>query len=154
MTPVIGLRPAEASDAEALFEWANDPEARSQSFSQEPIRWEDHLAWFNMRLNDVDSSTLIVEADGVACGVVRLDTISVHRQELSINVSPTNRGRGIGWRAIAQALADVFGADPDAEILARIKHDNRASRSAFERAGFREVGYGDDGELIYFASGG
>lgn len=40
------LRAVEEADRELLFEWANDGETRRESFSQAPITWEEHAAWF------------------------------------------------------------------------------------------------------------
>lgn len=40
------LRAVEEADRELLFEWANDEETRRESFSQAPITWEEHAAWF------------------------------------------------------------------------------------------------------------
>ncbi|MBI4644486.1 MAG: UDP-2,4-diacetamido-2,4,6-trideoxy-beta-L-altropyranose hydrolase, partial [Deltaproteobacteria bacterium] len=48
----ITLRAAVKDDCRMLWEWANDPEVRKNSFSSDPIPWEQHVSWFESKLRD------------------------------------------------------------------------------------------------------
>ena len=49
------LRVADWGDVDLLFSWANDKEVRKNSFSSEPICYEEHLAWFRKKYQERDS---------------------------------------------------------------------------------------------------
>ena len=59
--------------------------------------------------------------------------------EISINVAPEARGKGLG-SAILVAVQDVVKDRGFEAIYADIKEDNLASHKAFQRAGFKEIG--------------
>lgn len=42
---MVNLRKAEQSDMDLLFEWANDPAVRKNSFRSDPIPYADHVKW-------------------------------------------------------------------------------------------------------------
>jgi len=46
------LRRVEEADCSLLWEWANEPEVRSASFSSTPIAWDEHREWFTKKLGD------------------------------------------------------------------------------------------------------
>src|SRR5688572_503987 len=64
--PLIRLRRARTSDNALVWQWANDPTVREASFSSAPIRWEDHVKWFDDRLADEASAIYIATARGGA----------------------------------------------------------------------------------------
>ena len=49
------FRYVKEADRELLFTWANDAETRRQSFSSDPITWDEHVAWFARTQADADS---------------------------------------------------------------------------------------------------
>ena len=70
----ISLRPATAADEALLLYWANDPEVRANSFSQEPIALKDHNHWFHKGLTDANRLLLIATtADLCPIGQIRFD---------------------------------------------------------------------------------
>lgn len=121
------LRPATMDDAERLFRWRNDPVTRAASVNRDPVAWADHLAWLEASLADPLRDILIAE-DGVPVGTLRLDRDI--RTEVSITLAPAARGHGQAAPLLRLATG---GKGPYA---ARIRHDNPASRKAFEAAGF------------------
>ncbi|MGH9508910.1 MAG: UDP-2,4-diacetamido-2,4,6-trideoxy-beta-L-altropyranose hydrolase, partial [Terriglobales bacterium] len=50
--PPLRLRRATEQDCRLLWEWANDPDTRANSFSSELIPWDDHQRWFRAKLSD------------------------------------------------------------------------------------------------------
>ena len=82
---------------------------------------------------DPQAAMCIIELDGTACGLLRLDPHRTERQyEISILVSTRYQGRGIGRAALKFASLLV----PWADLLAYVKADNAKSQRAFLAAGF------------------
>ncbi len=135
----LTLRSAADSDCRQIWEWANDPEARANSFAPGWIPFDQHEKWYHAKLNDPDSEMFIAEFEGKAAGLVRFDPDAANAGEfcISINVASEQRGRGLGHRVIRAACRAHFAARPGAVIHAHIKPENAASIKTFERAGFR-----------------
>jgi L-amino acid N-acyltransferase YncA len=79
-------------------------------------------------------------------GQVRFDA-RVDGVEVSISVAPEHRG-GVGGLLLASAMRRFSARSPQADLLARVKVDNGASRRVFEQAGFQLAG-DNDGVLLY-----
>lgn len=132
------LRPAVAADCDHLLDWANDTETRAASFHPEPISAETHRRWFEASLEGA-RRLYVIERDGVAAGVARLDPLSANAAEVSLTIAPGLRCRGIGLAAL-ELLADAARDLGVGELKARIRKDNAHSQRTFERAGFEHVG--------------
>lgn len=125
----VTLRKATPDDASDLLAWRNDPVTRAMSRSTEPVEAADHAQWFQRALQDATCTLLIGEDDGRKIGMVRL--ASGEETEVSINLNPLVRGRGLSRELLTKALAQERGA-----LLAVIKPENLASIRLFEGAGF------------------
>lgn len=136
----LKLRPVTQKDCRMLWEWANDPVARSASFSSEFISWEDHVKWFRTKLSDPNCYyyTLLSE-EGVPVGQVRFDT-SGNEAENSISIAPNFRGRGYGAEGIRIASERLFQETTITRIYALVKPSNKASICAFREAGYKMAG--------------
>ncbi|MDA7490988.1 UDP-2,4-diacetamido-2,4,6-trideoxy-beta-L-altropyranose hydrolase [Synechococcus sp. AH-707-M23] len=140
----ISLRPAVASDEALLLHWANDPQVRANSVSQEPIAPDDHHHVFQKGLTDPNRLLLIATtADGCPIGQIRLD-----RQESSAEAVPSEaklglsldrcaRGHGLTAELVKlglQAMEQRWG--PSKGAIAEVLSSNTASNACFVRAGF------------------
>jgi len=133
----LELLPATLEDSHRVFVWANDELTRSMSFQPDPITCEEHERWFGASLESEQRELWIAREGGVAVGLLRLDFVSVSRDaaEISINLAPDCRGRGLGVRILREASLGAFERGVH-ELIARIRIENRASRRAFEAAGY------------------
>lgn len=137
----LQVRPAQENDSPLLWEWANDPQVRAVAFSAATIPWEKHKAWFASKMNNPDCLILIAEdEDGKAIGQFRVDWRSPQDGEIDVSVSRHCRGRGYGAKVIRLSVETACEQRPGARFHAFVKPDNQASRSAFEAAGFRNLG--------------
>jgi RimJ/RimL family protein N-acetyltransferase len=125
----VTLRKATPDDASDLLAWRNDPLTRAMSRSSDAVEAADHARWFQHALQDADCTLLIGEDDGRKIGMVRLSR--GEETEVSINLNPAVRGRGLSRALLTLALAQESGA-----LLAVIKPENLASIRLFEGAGF------------------
>jgi len=133
--PAVRLRPATREDVARLWQWRNDPQTRRASLDESEISLEAHARWLEQTLARPDRRLYVATSTGKDVASARLD-IAAGEAEVSVTVAPEHRGRGLG-PAVLQALArDAFGALGLARLVARIKRDNTASLTAFERAGF------------------
>jgi RimJ/RimL family protein N-acetyltransferase len=147
----VVLRRASADDLERTFAWANDPVTRAVSFTSAPIRYAEHVAWFERQLSDHKLSSLlcllIAEHHDQPIGVVRLQPLTERESTcvISINIAPEARGRGLGVATLVAATprARELGFD---RIRALIRPDNHASVRAFVGAGYVQVGSTHVGE--------
>ena len=140
LTVGIRLRRTQPSDCRFLWEWANDPEVRSMSFSAEPIPWGRHVEWFTSKLSD-PSAILYVATDETEhpVGQVRCDVYG-RRAVLSLNLGPQFRGKGWGRKMLLLAKDEIF-RDSDVDIIdAFVKPDNEPSLRLFEGLGFYREG--------------
>jgi RimJ/RimL family protein N-acetyltransferase len=126
----LRLRPAAPEDWADLLAWRNDPLARAMSRNDEGIDEASHRRWFDRALADPARTLLIAELDGAKIGVVRFDR--GEDAEVSINLAPVHRGRGLGEAMLRLALQST----PE-RLIAHVKDENLASRRLFERCGLR-----------------
>ena len=139
MASVLSLRPVYDSDSQLLWEWANDPLVRHQSFSSDSIAWEDHVKWFSQKLKDPNCHQFIgVDEAGDPVGQVRFDLN--HEAEVSVSTSAAHRGKGHASSLLSLASAELIRSTGVTRINAHIRPENVASQRAFEKAGYRLVG--------------
>ena len=149
---MISIRPAESSDGPPLFEWRNDPVSRAASAHTHEVAWEDHVVWLaEMLTSPLHRLYLAEEADvDGAVGMVRFDIDDADESaDVSINLNPVHRGRGVGLAVLTAAIV-AFDAERESpmRLHAVIRPENQASIRLFVAAGF--VPDSDDGELRHF----
>ena len=149
----IVLRPAAAADAQLLFTWANDAAVRAASFDSAPIGWDEHLRWFDRRLQDPDSRLFIAsDADGLI-GLFRVARQG-DRGEVGVSVAAERRGEGLASALIAAGSRALLTMEFVSTVDAYIKRENEASITAFSDAGYTFEGAADakaPGALHYAA---
>lgn len=142
-SPDLVIRPATVADCRRIWEWANDPATRHQSFDSAPIPWDTHERWFVDALRNPGCWLFVgTTADDTPVGQVRFNRLATADNEaiVSVGLGPNARGMGLGKRLIALATAELFRISPIALVHAFIKPENTASVRAFERANYRENG--------------
>jgi RimJ/RimL family protein N-acetyltransferase len=134
------LRRATAGDARVLWEWANDLDVRRQSFSPDPILWEQHVRWLAARLDSADCAIWILERSGQPLGQVRYERDKDDTATIDFSVAAYARREGIGALLLSRSAPEAVAALGVATLLGVVKKDNVASARAFERAGFVDEG--------------
>ena len=135
----ITIRPAGRGDALLLWQWANDPLTRRNSFSSAAISWDDHQAWCAKKLTAPDCRLWIMQIGDLPVAQIRYDRIVSENgvaAEISFSVAPGFRGLQLGSRLLAATTpraAVELAAD---HIHGVALQGNEASHRAFLRAGF------------------
>ncbi len=124
-------------DANILFEWTNDLLVRENSFNIERIEWENHLHWFENKLNS-DSQILILQTPTQKIGMIRFDVFENHYL-LNYSISKEFRGKGFGRMIISLGISTLAKlCDTNKEIHAYVKESNLTSLQIFRNLKFKE----------------
>lgn len=134
LEPII-YRLAGENDMNQVFEWANDPVSRANSYFSESIPLETHQRWFTNKLKDPKCLLFIAEAETEAAGMVRYET-GTEYTTVGILVDKEFRGRGMASRMLVDTAVSYFERT-DLPIHAFIKTTNLASVKTFQKAGYR-----------------
>lgn len=132
-----------SSDAYLIWEWRNDPITRLMSKIGNFILFEEHQVWYERTLKDPKKVILMVFLNGIHAGMVRFDLFSSTTAEISINMNPMMRGRGLGSAILIEACQYGKNQLYLSEIMAEIKPENTSSIKIFEKAGFAFSGLFD-----------
>lgn len=129
------LRKATRDDAEMLFRWRNDPDARENSFQTQPILYGEHVAWIDKTLRDSAQEIYILCEGDTPIGQVRL-AMEVDVATVSYSIDVAYRAQGYG-KAILQ-LAENLCVERGTPCVLRgyVKKKNIASQMIFEALGY------------------
>jgi pseudaminic acid cytidylyltransferase len=139
----LRLETPRAEHARIVWEWANDPVARANSFSSAPISWADHVRWWEDKRRD-PSVRMWLMCDGDApVGQIRYDRREPGTAEISIAVDPAARGHGVGTALLTRTAPLARRELAVSEVFGIVKANNAASIRAFTRAGYtrRDAGF-------------
>lgn len=130
------LRLASYEDMDILYEWANDPVTRANSFNISQISYETHVKWFHKMMSNEDALQFILMCDSTPVGQVRL-SINGNEAEIGYSISADYRGMGYG-KLICQLLINKVKAEyPRIKtLIAQVKPQNIASLYCFQGCGF------------------
>jgi aminoglycoside 6'-N-acetyltransferase len=155
----LSWRPLAAADLALLAEWLGEPQV---------ARWWNHETSAEAMERDFGPSVrgeepgedLVVLLDGRPVGLLQRALIHDYPEDLAefqalvevpdgalqldyLIAAPALRGRGLGARLIAAAVADAWSAHPTAPaVLVAVVAANTASWRALEKAGLRRVAEG------------
>ena len=133
-----------------IWVWRNDPMTRRMSTNVDVIGWDTHRAWFEKTLADKNILFLFARSNNVGCGVVRFDFLSADRAEISINLNPKLRDRGIGTNVLRRSCA-MMSRNFTGEFVAEIRRENSGSCWVFEKSRFSKFGESED--YVYYRLG-
>jgi UDP-2,4-diacetamido-2,4,6-trideoxy-beta-L-altropyranose hydrolase len=138
----LTLRNATMDDMELFFFWVNDPITRKNSFRQEPIPWNEHVSWFENKLDFGQTSMWILQTpQGLPVGQIRFDRED-DKADIGYSLDPMVRGRGWGNILLELGLVEFKSVHGDIALQGRVKSDNLPSRRVFQRLNFIEENQG------------
>lgn len=134
-------------DARQVMKWRNDPATLAMSFHHDPKTWEHFWPEYRDRYFSHPDYPLPVFAvhEGRRVGFLRFEPVphpaGLHGRtvDVSINIAPESRGRGLGTAVLRAALDHLARQGVDT-VYAEVKVENAASSKAFAAAGFTEIG--------------
>ena len=139
-------RPIEAH-ARQVMAWRNDPDTLAVSFHPAPKVWETF--WPEYRdayfTHDCHPSPLFAIEDGKRIAFLRFrrvphpDGLAGLTADISINIAPEARGRGLGVRILTEVRDHLASHGIDA-VMAEVRQGNAASHKTFTAAGYVSLG--------------
>lgn len=132
------LREANLSDKDILFQWANEPMVRRNSFSTQEITYEEHEKWFQYQLERKDGRQYIYMYGECPVGQVRV-TLEQDVAEIGYSICAEQRRKGYGRNILQLILQQIKCDFPEIKkVCGRVKSENLASQKAFLSAGYQE----------------
>ena len=132
----LTFRKANLTDINIYFKWINEHEVREKSFNSSLVKWEDHVKWFNDKLNDPNYSFYIFQHYNDYIGQVRIHKVDEINSFIGVSICINHRGLGYGSKILQEACSDYFKSSKTTIINAYIKFGNISSKKIFEKAGF------------------
>lgn len=133
----IEIRTATLEDSDLYYQWANDDLVRMNSYEQNKISYDDHVAWFKRKLQSPDCFFYLFLDENTPVGQVRIENRS-DETVIGISIDPNYRGKGLGPIMLEMASEEYFKKFPNAHIYAYIKETNVASYAIFKKANFKK----------------
>jgi UDP-2,4-diacetamido-2,4,6-trideoxy-beta-L-altropyranose hydrolase len=135
---MLSFRFADKEDLDIYFKWSNEKLTRENSFNSGIIEYQNHVDWFNKKINDSDISMYVfMDEDGVDIGQVRIEICGPAESKISISVDEKMRGVGYASEMIKIASRDYLSKNPGKSISAFIFVNNEASIRSFIKAGYQ-----------------
>ena len=135
----LAIRHADIDDAKILWEWANDPAVRGNSFNNQAIPWESHLSWLEKVLSSPGTRLWILSVDNIPAGQIRYDRDDERTAaQISFSIAQPFRAQGLAAKIISMTVRPAMTDLGVGEIIAYVLDGNLPSSRAFIRAGFAE----------------
>lgn len=155
MSGGVTVRAATLADESTLYEWRNDPRTRIASRNRDAIPFNVHVEWLHAVLLDPGRILLIGETEEhVAIGTVRFDARADgpgSAFEVSVNVAPSHRGRGLSRHLLLTAEEHLREAVGGPTVLANIRPENAPSLKLFRSCGYTPTDSPTDSSGLWLA---
>lgn len=135
----ITVRRAKTDDLEICFEWANDSVVREQSYSQNPIHFQEHSNWFYQKINDPNTFFYIMELDQRPIAQIRFQ-VNDGEAVLGYLIDPKMRSRGLGTSVLSLGIERfIRDFQRQVSIIGYVKTSNIPSCHSFEKLAFTKM---------------
>ncbi len=130
---MLKYRYASKEDIKKIFDLSNDPDVREKSENKNLITWEEHVSWFNQRIENKKFPFFIVENEqNQFIGQVRFEPKG-SETVISISLTKEFRSQGFGTQIIKESIKKAGYTN----VIAYINTSNIPSVKSFEKAGFK-----------------
>jgi RimJ/RimL family protein N-acetyltransferase len=138
------LKKAEEKDLNLLYDWRNESEVRKNSLNTDLINYNNHITWFNNKINSDNCDIYIYYVNNVPVGQVRLEYLfdtTIINYSIDINY----RGKGYGNKIIILAESIIINQTANIKYIeATIKKNNIPSIAIFDKLGYTLINTDED----------
>lgn len=129
---MIKVRLPSPEDKDDLLKWRNDKHSIDMFINSYPVTLKEHQKWFDKILSSNNKYLFIcLNHENEKIGVVRFD-IKNTNAEISINIAPEMRGKGLGKHCLIETFIFAKEHISGVEVLtAKIKSINKAQDISF-----------------------
>lgn len=128
------IRLANIDDVNIVFDWANDPMVRNNSYQSAEIPYEGHVQWFSEKIKSADCEYYILQWREKLVGQIRFD-IEENTAKINYTISSEFRGKGMSAILLRKGIYRLLKSRSDLQIVGYVKRDNMASVSSFRSLG-------------------
>ena len=149
----IRVENAKDKYSELIWSWRNDQKTREMSKNKELISWEDHSIWFRDSLKSPNKIIFIGFYNQNPVGIVSFNAIkgTTDQYIISINVSPQERGKGIGKALLSKSIRKLKTDFPlSNKLFAHVRKENSVSNILFKKIGFKLINSDEEDYFIFF----
>lgn len=141
----ILLRAPEPSDVDMMYLWENDASSWKDGRVRAPMSHQalwDYVANYNADVLTAGQGRFVIMAGQTAVGIIDLFNVDIYnrRAETGIYIDKNSRGKGYASRSLQLLFDYSFNTLGLHQLYAVVLASNKASRKAFERAGFTSSG--------------
>ena len=138
MEEKIYLRRVKETDMKLLFDWRNNELVRKNSFSMEPVEWQEHVKWFNATLVKDSVLFFIMMCNEQEVGQIRIDLEMDNTAIIDYSNAEKYRGLGYGMQILHLAETELYERFKNKYMLkALVKESNMASQVLFEKLNYQ-----------------
>ncbi len=133
---MLRFRYATLDDSDLYFNWANDPMVRKNSINTDPILLEDHVKWFEGKINNPDAFMYLFFNDKdepVGQSIIEFKNNWV---TIGQTIATEHRGKKYGKVILTMSTDDFLEQFPERTILSVIKASNIPSLKMSINSGF------------------
>lgn len=133
----VRLKPISADDLELVYSWRNQKHIREVMFNDQPICWEDHIAWFNRLEKAADRISLIYYLRNNPLGIVNF-SLDIENEKCYWGFYIGNKAapKGAGTIMGVAALDYIFKETNIRNVIGEVLDFNKKSLIFHEKLGF------------------
>jgi UDP-2,4-diacetamido-2,4,6-trideoxy-beta-L-altropyranose hydrolase len=132
---MLTIRKAQKDDAEFFYNLRFSDEVIAASFTKVRPSLQEHIKWFNEKLNSQNVIMLIASEQGKSIGYLRYN-LSGYHAEISIALAPEVRGKGLGQKLLNEGESWMKKNTEVKVLTAKVLPGNTSSLKMFEAQGF------------------
>lgn len=142
----INIRKVNSKDALILYDWVNKKDSLEQKLvTNNKISFENHIKWFNKRIDDEDTYIWIIEKDKInSIGQIRFEKYIDKYFDIDIYIIQSERKKGIAKLALNLAMNKIYNG----MFRAIVKKNNYSSYNFFNSCNFM-VEYEDKDKWVF-----
>ena len=101
---------ADESHSKDIWTWRNDPITIGMSLNNNYVEKKEHNIWFEKLLSNQNIKIYIAEEDGIPVGIARYEPLDFSNSvyEISINIAPKKRSKGLGKIILRKTIKYLF----------------------------------------------
>ena len=133
----IDIKKVTKDDMLIVLDWWNDKTTRAMMKDNEKVTLSTHKNWFDRILSTNSNQYLLMAyLENKKIGVVRFDEKNENIFEVSINLNPDFRSKGLGKLILKEAISYFQGIKNIKKMFAVFKKVNIASKKTFLQNNF------------------
>jgi len=138
----LSIRNINKDDLEWVRALHNDPEVLRMLTDPHVVTAEEQIKWFESISKSKTTQRIILEVDGTAVGVFRVDQIDYNNKSvcLGLDIHKDHRGRGYAKSGYYMVMNKWFFTEGFNRVWLMVAAYNSKARNLYKDLGFKEEG--------------